>query len=111
VPGPTGPTGPTGPAASWLTAASLSASGYQRFANNFTVQWGSISIAANTRAFYSYPISFSSAYAISSGSDWGPTGSGGWAVCGATLTSATQFIAWNAGDATNTIYWIATGSI
>jgi hypothetical protein len=94
-----------------LTAASLAGNGYQRFANGYTIQWGGNTISANTRTTYSYPTSFSTVYSIASGSDWGPTGSGGWAVAGCTLNGASTFIGWNAGDGANTVYYIATGVI
>jgi hypothetical protein len=72
------------------------------------IQFGSATVAADTRTTYSFPIAFPSACAgFGCGTDW--VGNSGWNPGGGMFISRTQYILYNVDGASRAVSWMAIG--
>jgi hypothetical protein len=91
-------------------ANNQSANGYAKIASGVIIQWGTVTLAANTRTTITYPIAFpSSGASVTSGSDWSSAGATGWAPCGACPNNTTSATIWNTDDVSRQVWYMAVG--
>ncbi|KVZ49005.1 gp53-like domain-containing protein [Burkholderia ubonensis] len=98
-----------GSASNWLSTgffASLAANGYQKLPSGLIIQWGGVSVPANTTYTYNFPIAFPSACYSLVGSRGAP---GSNAPYNFSPISTSQFQAQNFGTGNEFGSWIAIG--
>ena len=113
--GPTGPTGPTGAqGAAGTNTGSNSMNGWTRMSNGMYLQWGNVSVGANSTTTVTLPTAMPSILASvvamhGPGGAWESYGVYQTGPGGVNPTSSSTFQISNLDDATITYYWIATG--
>ena len=92
-----------------ITAASLAANGYVKFANGFIVQWGNNTSDTGTATTVTFPIAFTSAcYAVTFGVHGSGTGKPDITRYNASSVSTTGFVRPEP-QSGYSLYWIAVG--